>query len=164
MPVAIRGRAAVALPLLLVAVLLGTMLTAPPASAMTRQQRIQNAFTIVNDQRGDRYAYGAEGPHRFDCSGLTYFSFRKAGFRHVPRTSSAQAHHVRRIPKSDLRPGDFVFFHDGAATAGNVYHLGIFAGWAKGRRYVVHAPSTGERVHRSKIWTQQWFAGTLRGM
>jgi hypothetical protein len=32
---------------------------------MTRKQRIQHAFSVVNDQRGDRYRYGAAGPHRF---------------------------------------------------------------------------------------------------
>ena len=159
---AFRGRSFVALAALLAAVLVGSLTAAPPAEAMTRKQRLQHAFSIVNDQRGDRYQYGAAGPHRFDCSGLTYFSFRKAGFKHVPRTSSAQARHAKRIPKSQLRRGDFVFFHDGAARPSNVYHVGVFAGWVKGRRVIVHAPSTGKTVHRAKIWTRSWFAGTLR--
>ena len=162
MSYALRGRSFVALAALLAAVLVGSLTTAAPAEAMTRKQRIQHAFSIANDQRGDRYQYGAAGPHRFDCSGLTYFSFRKAGFRHVPRTSSAQARHAKRIPKSQLRRGDFVFFHDGAARPSNVYHMGVFAGWVKGRRVIVHAPSTGKTVHRAKIWTRSWFAGTLR--
>lgn len=159
---ALRGHVIVTFAALLATVLVGGLATAPPAEAMTRKQRIQHAFSIVIDQRGDRYQYGAAGPDRFDCSGLTYFSFRKAGFRNVPRTSSAQARHTRRIPKSQLRRGDFVFFHHGAARPSNVYHLGVFAGWVKGRRVIVHAPSTGERVHRAKIWTRSWFAGTLR--
>lgn len=159
---ALRGHVIVTFAALLATVLVGGLAAAPPAEAMTRKQRIQHAFSIVIDQRGDRYQYGAAGPDRFDCSGLTYFSFRKAGFRNVPRTSSAQARHTRRIPKSQLRRGDFVFFHDGAARPANVYHLGVFAGWIKGRRVIVHAPSTGERVHRAKIWTRSWFAGTLR--
>jgi cell wall-associated NlpC family hydrolase len=159
---ALRGRSVVVLAALLVAVLLGSLTTAPPAEARSRKQRIQHAFSIANDQRGDRYRYGAEGPHRFDCSGLTFYALRKAGFRHVPRTSSAQARHAKRIRKSHMRRGDLVFFHDGAARPANVYHVGVFAGWVKGRRVIVHAPSTGERVHRSKIWTRSWFAGTLR--
>ena len=159
---ALQSRSVVMLAALLAAVLVGTLAPATPAEAITRKQRIQNAFSVVNDQRGDRYQYGAAGPHRFDCSGLTYYSFRKAGFRNVPRTSSAQARHTRRIPKSQLRRGDFVFFYNGAARASNVYHLGVFAGWVKGRRVIVHAPSTGKRVHRAKIWTRSWFAGTLR--
>ncbi len=162
MSFALRGRSFVLLAALVAAVLAGSLTTAPPAEAMSRKQRIQHAFSVVNDQRGDRYQYGAAGPNRFDCSGLTYYSFRKAGFRHVPRTSSAQARHTKRIRKSQLRRGDLVFFHDGAARPSNVYHVGVFAGWVKGHRVIVHSPSTGKRVHRSRIWTRSWFAGTLR--
>ncbi len=163
MPATLRARSFAVLPVLLVAALLGSMLTAPSASAATRKQRISHAFSITSDQRGDWYGYGAAGPNRFDCSGLVYFSYRKAGFK-VPRTSSAQAAHMRRIKKSDLRRGDFVFFHSGSARAGNVYHVGVFAGWNKGRRYIIHSPRSGERVQRSVIWNNSWFAGTLRGM
>jgi cell wall-associated NlpC family hydrolase len=163
MPAILRARHMAALPVLIVAILVATMLgAAPSADAATRKQRIQHAFSVALDQRGDRYQYGASGPNRFDCSGLIYFSFRKAGIRNVPRTSSAQARHAKRIQRSNLRTGDLVFFHDGAARPGNVYHVGIFAGWSKGRRIVLHSPSTGERVHRSPIWTRSWFAGTLR--
>ena len=162
MSYALRGRSFITLAALLAAVLVGSLAATPPAEASTRKQRIQHAFSVVNDQRGDRYQYGAAGPHRFDCSGLIYYAFRKSGFRNVPRTSTAQARYTKRIPKSQLRRGDFVFFHDGAARPSNVYHVGIFAGRVKGHPVIVHSPSTGQRVHRSKIWTRSWFAGTLR--
>ena len=163
MPALLRARSVAALPVLLVAILVATMLgAAPSADAATRMQRIQHAFSVASDQRGDRYQYGAAGPNRFDCSGLTYFAFRKAGFRNIPRTSSAQARHAKRITRSNLRRGDLVFFHNGAARPGNVYHVGIFAGWNNGRRILLHSPSTGSRVHRSPIWTNSWFPGTLR--
>ena len=163
MPVFTRARSLVALPVLLVAVLLGSTLSAPAASAATRKQRIGHGYAIAFDQRGDRYAYGAAGPNRFDCSGLVYFAYRKAGFRHVPRTSSAQARHMRRIKRSGMRRGDFVFVYSGSARPSNVYHVGIFAGWSHGRRIILHAPRSGERVKRERIWTNHWFAGTLRG-
>lgn len=152
------------LPLLLVAVLVASTLSAPSASASARTHRIGEGLEITSNQRGDRYGYGAEGPHRFDCSGLVYYSYRKAGFRHIPRSSDAQARHMNRIRKSSLRPGDFVFFYDGAATAGNVYHMGVFAGFDHGRRMIIHSPNSGERVQRDPIWTRSWFAGTLRGL
>jgi cell wall-associated NlpC family hydrolase len=163
MPAILRARSMAALPVLLVAVLLASMASAPTASAMTNKQRVQNGYNVVWDQRGDRYAYGAAGPNRFDCSGLVYYSYRKAGFRHIPRTSSAQAGHMKRIRKGGLRRGDFVFFYNGSARPGNVYHVGIFAGWSHHRRIIVHAPGSGQRVKREAIWTQRWFAGTLRG-
>lgn len=163
MPAIIRARSLAVLPVLLVAVLLASTLSAPAASAMTRKQRIGHGYAIAFDQRGDRYAYGAAGPNRFDCSGLVYFAYRKAGFRHIPRSSSAQAGHMRRIKRGGMRRGDFVFFYSGSARPSNVYHVGIFAGWSHGRRLVLHAPRSGERVKRERLWTNHWFAGTLRG-
>ena len=161
MPAVFRARSFAALSLLLVTVLVTSLFSASSASAATRKQRIAHGYTIASDQRGDWYRYGAAGPNRFDCSGLVYFAYRKAGFS-VPRTSSAQASHAHRISRSNLRRGDLVFFYNGSARAGNVYHVAIFAGWDHGRRIVLHAPSSGKRVQRDPIWTRSWFAGTLR--
>jgi cell wall-associated NlpC family hydrolase len=134
---------------------------APSANAVTerRLHEISNAFQVARNQKGDPYRWGANGPYRFDCSGLTQFSYGRAGL-YLPRTSDAQARYARRIKKRGLQKGDLMFFHRG----GGVYHVGIFAGWdGHGRRLVLHAPSPGERVHTSTIWTRSWFAGTLRG-
>jgi cell wall-associated NlpC family hydrolase len=139
---------------------------APPdltgtASAATaeRASRVQSALQIAQNQKGDRYRYGAAGPHRFDCSGLVYFSTHKAGFGAVPRTSSAQSRFMRRISRANLRAGDFVFFTGGSG----VYHVGIYVGRRDGRRMLLHAPGSGKRVRVDPIWTDRWFAGTLRG-
>jgi cell wall-associated NlpC family hydrolase len=152
------------------AVVAGSVVAAPAANAheqhgTARQDRITHGLDVVRDQKGDPYAYGADGPNKFDCSGLVYYAFRKAGFDHVPRTSEAQARHMNRLEnRDDLRPGDFVFFYDGAATASNVYHVGVFAGWKDGRRMVIHSPSSGKDVGTDPIWTDHWFGGTLRGL
>ena len=63
----------------------GTLVPAPSASAgehgpETRQDRIEQGLGVVRDQKGDAYGYGADGPSRFDCSGLVYYAFRQAGF------------------------------------------------------------------------------------
>lgn len=131
----------------------------PEAEAASRRvQRINHAVDIVRAQLGDPYRYGAAGPNAFDCSGLIYYSYRKAGFRNVPRTSDQQAQAFRRIKRSDMRKGDFVFFHNG----GDVYHMGVFVGWRHGRRVIIHASRSGTPVKRDPIWTDGWFAGTLR--
>ena len=114
---------------------------------------------IAKNQKGDPYQYGAAGPNRFDCSGLVYFSTHRAGFGNVPRTSSAQSRFMRRISRSAMRPGDYVFFTGGSG----VYHVGIFVGRNDGRRMILHAPGSGKRVRVDGIWTDRWFAGTLRG-
>ena len=160
MPATPRMRSFAALPLLLVMFLVAsTFALATPAEARTaRQSRIYDGFRIVANQKGDPYQYGADGPGAFDCSGLTYFSFRKAGFSNIPRTSDAQARWTDRIKRKNMRKGDLMFFYDG----GGVYHVGVFSGWKNGLRYIVHAPYGGKNVHRASPWTNQWFAVTLR--
>lgn len=159
MPAILRARTLAVLPLMLAAVLVASMFAfTPSADAATRGKRVLNAMEVVRDQKGDPYSYGAAGPSRFDCSGLVYFSFRKAGFTNIPRTSSAQAQFADRIKRKNMRKGDLMFFHDG----GGVYHVAVFAGWKNGRRYMVHAPYGGQTVHRATPWTNQWFPGTLR--
>jgi cell wall-associated NlpC family hydrolase len=148
------------LPILLAAALVATTwISAPQADGAhsKREKKIRIATHIALRQRGDAYAYGAEGPNRFDCSGLTYYSYKKVGI-YLPRSSDAQYRYVRHIPKKHIKKGDFVFFHDG----GGVYHVGIFVDWRDGRRVIVHAPQPGQRVHKSQIWTGSWWAGTLR--
>lgn len=161
MPATLRMRHFAVLPFLLTAVLVASVFAlATPADAATRrQQKIWTGLDIVRAQKGDPYRYGAAGPNAFDCSGLMYYSFRKAGFPNVPRTSDAQARFANRIKRSNMRKGDLVFFYDG----GGVYHAGVFSGWKNGRRMIIHASQPGTPVKRDPIWTNSWFAGTLRG-
>ena len=128
------------------------------ATKQRRYPKVAAAMRVAAHQKGDPYSYGAAGPTRFDCSGLTFYSFRHAGFPRIPRTSSAQAHFARRIPRANLHRGDMMFFYDGAG----VYHVGIFAGRSHGTPVVLHAPYSGTRVRLDRVWTNSWFAGTLR--
>jgi len=128
------------------------------ARGTSRAERIAHALRIARKQIGDRYRYGAAGPRRFDCSGLVYYATHRAGLRRVPRTSSEQAAYMRPIRRRSMQRGEFVFFTSGSG----VYHVGFYAGRTGGRRYVLHAPSTGSRVSREPVWTNDWFPGTLR--
>jgi cell wall-associated NlpC family hydrolase len=128
------------------------------ADALTRrEEKIFRAVRIAKRQIGEPYRYGADGPGSFDCSGLTQFSYGKAGFR-MPRTSDAQYDRVRHIKKRRVKRGDLVFFHSGR----DVYHVGIFLKRKNGKRIILHSPSTGRTVQRDPIWTRSWWAGTLR--
>ncbi|MCB0896922.1 MAG: C40 family peptidase [Nocardioidaceae bacterium] len=121
-------------------------------------RRVGSAMAIAAHQKGDPYRYGAAGPNAFDCSGLTYYAFHRAGFRHLPRTSSAQAHFARHIKRSAMHRGDLIFF----TGSGGVYHVGLYVGMVRGHRWVLHAPYSGTRVRAEPLWTDHWFAGTLR--
>ena len=138
-----------------------TTTTTSKTQARTAAKRVSSRVVSAKDtamrQRGDAYAYGGAGPERFDCSGLIYYSYRRAGFA-VPRTSGAQAGFVRRISKQAMRPGDLMFFTGG----GGVYHAAIFLKWSHGHAVMVHSPGSGERVKVAVPWTSSWFGGTLR--
>lgn len=126
-------------------------------AARRLDSRIVSAQRTALAQRGDAYSYGSAGPNAFDCSGLVFYSYRRAGFQ-VPRTSGAQAAFTHRIAKQDMRPGDLMFFYN----SGGVYHAAIFMGSKNGHALMVHAPGSGQRVTVAAPWTGSWFGGTLR--
>ena len=75
---------------------------------------------------GAPYSYGAAGPSRFDCSGLTMYVFARLG-RRLPHNSSAQASATTRIANSAKKPGDLIFTYHGSTIG----HVGIYAGGSK---------------------------------
>jgi cell wall-associated NlpC family hydrolase len=130
----------------------------PRAHSAGRAGRVAHAMGIAAREKGKPYAYGAAGPRAFDCSGLTFYAFHHAGFRGLPRSAAAQSHFARHIPRSRMHRGDLIFF----TGSGGVYHVGLYVGRSHGRRLVLHAPYPGRRVHVERLWTNAWFAGTLR--
>lgn len=137
----------------------GLVLAGPAGDAnAATASKIRSATSIALNQVGDPYRYGASGPGAFDCSGLIYYSFRKAGIS-VPRTSGQQAAATKRVAKGNMRRGDLMFFHNG----GRVYHAAVFLGWKDGRAQLLHSPGSGKRVQVVRTWTSSWFGGTVRG-
>jgi cell wall-associated NlpC family hydrolase len=115
-----------------------------------KKSRGLRALRRVKSQAGDPYSYGGNGPHAYDCSGLTQWVYKKLGHK-LPHSSSAQVGHTFKVKKP--RKGDLVFFYG----SGGVYHVGIYAGKRDGRRWVWHAPRSGETVKKDPIWTDSYF-------
>lgn len=101
-------------------------------------------------QIGDRYVFGASGMQAWDCSGLTMRAFAAAGVS-LPHSSRAQFRYGKKIPRSQLRPGDLVFFKR------PISHVGIYIGNGK----MVHAPRPGSRVKIAPI-NQMPYVGAVR--
>lgn len=93
---------------------------------------------------GQPYVWGDEGPKRFDCSGLVWYSYHKFGYT-PPRISEDQFTAARMIPASRAVPGDLVFYHD---TEGDVYHVGIYLSPGK----TIAAVDPQEGVTYQSIW------------
>ncbi|UUN25514.1 C40 family peptidase [Streptomyces sp. FIT100] len=123
------------------------------AEAHAASGHAAKALKVAASKRGSPYRWGATGPNRFDCSGLTQYAFKRAGKR-LPRTAQAQYNRTRHIPASRRSVGDLVFFHWGGA----VYHVGIYAGHGK----MWHSPKTGSVVKLSKIWAKNVRYGRVR--
>ena len=77
---------------------------------------------------GKPYVWGAQGPNSFDCSGFTYYVFKNKAGIILPRTSSAQSKYGTYVSKSNLKPGDLVFFDTNGVNDGNVSHVGMYIG------------------------------------
>ena len=112
------------------------------------------AVRIAATRRGAPYQWGAVGPRRFDCSGLTKWVYARMGKR-LPRTAAQQYAATRHIPSWARRPGDLVFFKTGS---GYVHHVGIYAGAGT----IWHAPHSGDHVRRARLWTRTVWYGRVR--
>jgi len=67
------------------------------------------AVAYAESKLGDDYVYGGNGPNVFDCSGLTQESWKAAGVS-IPRTSYEQFAELPHISRSQLQPGDLIYF------------------------------------------------------
>jgi len=104
-------------------------------------------------QKGKPYRWGAQGPSAFDCSGLVRYVMKGVGVKGLPRTSQAMAHEAHRISKSQKKRGDLIFFTSGS----HVYHVAVYAG----KNMIWHAPGSGRRVQKIKIWTSHYRVGRV---
>ncbi|ROT33900.1 C40 family peptidase [Micromonospora sp. HM5-17] len=107
-------------------------------------------------QRGDPYQWGAEGPDRFDCSGLVWAAYRSQG-KTLPRVSRDQYNGTRSqtVAREALLPGDLLFFASGSSWT-SIHHVGMYIGDGK----MVHAPTTGDVVKVSTVWWSRFYAAT----
>ncbi|MEU2153742.1 NlpC/P60 family protein [Streptomyces sp. NPDC019396] len=97
-------------------------------------QRGAAALNAAATQLGKPYFSGAEGPNSYDCSGLTQWSYRQAGVS-ISRTTYTQQNDGVKIGRSQLKPGDLVFFN-------SLSHVGLYAG----NNQILHAPKPGAYV------------------
>ncbi|MFF5211240.1 C40 family peptidase [Streptosporangium sp. NPDC000396] len=145
---------------------------APPAkpeaprssSVLSRQPRRlspgQTAVAAALRQIGRPYVWGggsSTGPTGggFDCSGLTLHAWAKAGAK-LSHYTGSQFRQGRRVPLSQLRPGDLVFFGGGTADPA---HVGIYVKDG----VMVHAPKTGDVVKTTNFAHSAYYRARYRG-
>ncbi|MGW0942021.1 NlpC/P60 family protein [Streptomyces sp. NPDC002623] len=112
--------------------------------------RAAAAVSYAYSKLGSPYVWGATGPNAFDCSGLVLASYRSAGVS-LPRTTYAQIGAGQRVSRSELLPGDLVFFYSG------ITHVGLYIGDGQ----MIHAPNPSAPVRVAPI-DEMPFAGATR--
>jgi len=90
---------------------------------------------------GTPYAWGANGPNTFDCSGFTKYVYAHFGIS-IGRTTYDQIAEGQYVSRGDLQPGDLVFF-----GSGSPHHVGMYIG----NDSYIHAPKTGDVVKISQL-------------
>ncbi len=110
------------------------------------------AVALARRELGVPYVWGGDGPSGFDCSGLVFYVYGRLGV-HLPRVAADQYRAGRHVSRSDLRPGDLVFFH-------GLGHVGIYIGGGS----FIHAPHTGDVVRISSLsgWYDETYVGASR--
>jgi NlpC/P60 family len=101
---------------------------------------------------GVPYRYGGNSAETgFDCSGLVRKVFEQSVGKILPRRADEQASATVVIDRSDLKPGDLVFFN----TMKRAFsHVGIYVGEGK----FIHAPRAGGAVRVEDMRVAYWQA------
>jgi cell wall-associated NlpC family hydrolase len=108
---------------------------------------------IAMQYLGVPYVYGGSSPSGFDCSGFIMYVYAQVGVS-LPHNAAMQYGLGTPVSKSELQPGDLVFF-DGLG------HNGMYIGGGQ----FIHAPHTGDVVKISSLndsWYLQKWVGAKR--
>lgn len=99
---------------------------------------------------GTPYVYGGASPSGFDCSGFVYYVLSQLGYS-VARTPAAQISIGTPVAKSELKPGDIVFFA-GTGGASGISHVGIYVGNGQ----FIHSPNSRSVVSFADLTSGYW--------
>jgi cell wall-associated NlpC family hydrolase len=105
---------------------------------------------IAMSYLGVPYVWGGASPSGFDCSGFVMYVYGQVGVS-LPHNAAAQYGYGSPVSRSELAPGDLVFF-DGLG------HVGIYIGGGQ----FVHAPHTGDVVRIANLADHGSYVGARR--
>ncbi|WP_301883774.1 C40 family peptidase [Neisseria uirgultaei] len=108
---------------------------------------IGNAMGLL----GVAYRYGGTSVSTgFDCSGFMQHIFKRAMGINLPRTSAEQAQMGTPVARSELQPGDMVFFR--TLGGSRISHVGLYIGNDR----FIHAPRTGKNIEITSLSHKYW--------
>lgn len=105
------------------------------AEALTKSLIVTTIITNAKEHIGTRYVFGGSKPGGFDCSGFTQYIFAQSDIS-IPRSTTEQYRIGTYVEKSELQPGDLVFFAN--TYRKGISHVGIYIGDGN----MIHASSS----------------------
>jgi peptidoglycan DL-endopeptidase CwlO len=134
-------------------VLATTLSTSTPSEEATAVPapvaRYGGAVGIAMQYLGTPYVYGGSSPSGFDCSCFVMYVYAQLGVS-LPHNAAAQYGYGTPVDRSQLQPGDLVFFN-------GLGHNGIYVGGGS----FIHSPHTGDVVKISSL--SSWYDSTWVG-
>ena len=127
----------------------------PPAAGVGVQ-----VSSLAAQYLGVRYVYGGASPSGFDCSGFTMWLYKQYGYS-LPHTASGQyANCGRKVSRSELQPGDLVFFCS-PGSGGRINHAALYVGGGD----IIHARYSLGKVYRNSLsenYYSTYYVGAVR--
>ena len=120
--------------------------TSVPVAASSSSSMGSQVVAYAKNFIGVPYVWGGSTPSGFDCSGFVQYVYRHFGVS-LPRTTYSQVAMGRSVSRSELVPGDLVFFR----SAG---HVGIYVG----NETYIHAPQTGRTISIDSMASRSLYA------
>ncbi|MGM0395422.1 MAG: C40 family peptidase [Bacillota bacterium] len=133
-----------------------TMEQASRAAEIGSGEVIGRLLEAAHREIGKPYVYAAAGPNAYDCSGFTYALFKNQLGITLPRVSYVQGTAGVKVERSQLKPGDLVFFN---TTGRGISHVGLYIGDGN----MIHASSGKRQVKidsiNSTYYSQRYVTG-----
>jgi cell wall-associated NlpC family hydrolase len=99
------------------------------------------------------YLFAGAGPDRWDCSGLTKGSYESVGVyigtHSVTSQYNTMANANKLKPRSQMIPGDLLFYANGGTPGGGFYHVTMYVGNGQ----MIEAPREGIPVRVTAVRT-----------
>lgn len=119
------------------------------SSASSNNEKVNKVISLAKGKVGNRYVWGATGPNTFDCSGFTQWLYKQVGIN-IPRVSKDQSKYGKSVSRSNLQPGDLLFFN---TSGSGVSHVGLYIGNGQ----MIHAANSKKGVRHDSITSGYYY-------
>jgi cell wall-associated NlpC family hydrolase len=107
-----------------------------------------------------KYLWGGGSGWAFDCSGFTHTIYNAHGIT-IGRDADAQADYIghgKRVSKSELQPGDIIFYASNLSDPSTIYHDAMYAG----NNQMLEAYGSGVPIRRTRVRFNKDYWGAER--